>query len=464
MKPLRIVFVIASLFLFSPNGIGQEVKGVVKNSVTNEPIPFANVWIKDTWQGVITDDDGNFIITKPSGNILCASFIGHEKKEFVIKKDENTFIEIFLQENIQQMSEVVVRPKIEFAQKLFNEIISHKRENRDKIQQVANYKTLENTTVYLAIDSAGKATKTFGNLEDITVKLDNQNIRFSPIYLAEKAINVSNNSSDVVLEKKDGIFPRVNPLIETVILRELVVDMDFYKDQIFIMERGFISPLSNSALLSYNLYFNDSIFIGEQKLYRFTFTPKNRFNPLFTGSFSIEAESFALTEINAYISKEANLNFVNGFQGNVQYKKLSDGNWFYDKQRIQINMAFTQNKDTVSRYVSERVDNIESGNWLISRFTQYSNSSNLDEVKAADWKDQPEFAIGQLESDTYSRIDNLKENKKIKAIDAIGGMALTGFYNLGKIDLGPTFEIYSSNLIEGSRFSIPLRTSEELEY
>ena len=454
----RIVFIVI-LFLFSIKGKGQEVKGVVKSYETNEPIPFASVWIKDTFQGVSSNNEGRFILANPIGDTLCISSTGYEKKEFIIKKNENTFIDVILQKSVQQIGEIVVKPETPIARRLFYEIIRHKKENRERIRQVTNYKTLENTAVYLALDSVGRAAN---NLEDITVKLDNHSMRFSPIYLKEKAGNISNDSAGVVFEKKDGIFPRINTAIESVILNNVIVDMDFYKDQIFIMERGFISPLNNSALQFYNLYFNDSIVIDEQKFYRFTFTPKNRFNPLFTGNFTVEAGSFALTEINVYISKEANLNFVNGFQGNVKYKKLPEGNWFFDKQRIQINMSLTLNKDTASMYVSERVDNVEKGNWLINRVTQYSNSSKLDMVRLAEWKNQPEFAIEKLEADTYARVDKLKENKVVKAIDAIGGVALTGFFNLGKIDIGPMFDIYSTNLIEGSRFSIPVRTSERL--
>ena len=459
---MRTGFAIVLLFLIVSDGKGQEVKGVVKNFDTKETIPAASVWIKESLQGVMADNDGSFLIIKPLGDTLCVSMLGYEKKEIVIQKDKNTFLEILLHEDIQQIEEVVVTPRMEISRRLFNEIIRHKKENRDRVRQVANYKTLENTAVYLALDSVGRSAKTFGDLEDITVKFENQSMRFTPIYLKEKAVSISNESDEVVFEKKDGIFPKVNPAIESIVLNNVVVDLDFYNDQIFIMERGFISPLSNSALLSYNLYFNDSIAIEGQKFYKFTFTPKNRFNPLFTGNFTVEAERFALTEMNVYISKEANLNFVNGFQGNVKYRQLPDGSWFFDKQRIQINMALTQNKDTVSSNVSERVDNIEKGNWLINRVTQYSTSPQLDRIRVADWKNQPEFTIDQLEAETYARVDKLKENKVVKAIDAVGGIALTGSFNLGKIDIGPIFDIYTTNLIEGSRFSIPLRTSEKL--
>ena len=119
MKPIKIVFAIVS-FLFSLNGIAQEVKGVVKSYGSNEPIPFANVWVKGSWQGVMADENGSFVIQKPLNDTLYASFVGYERKEYIIKKNENSFVEIFLQENTLQLGEIVVRPKIEFAQIMFN--------------------------------------------------------------------------------------------------------------------------------------------------------------------------------------------------------------------------------------------------------------------------------------------------------------------------------------------------------
>jgi len=59
-------------------------------------------------------------------------------------------------------------------------------------------------------------------------------------------------------------------------------------------------------------------------------------------------------------------------------------------------------------------------------------------------------------------VDKLKENDVVKEIDAIGGMVLTSYINTGIIDIGPIFDIYSTNEIEGHRFTVPLRTGEEL--
>jgi len=440
----------------------QKVSGYVKDDINKEPIPFANVWLKGTLQGTMTDTNGHFSILSPKNDTLCVSSVGYATQEIPIKINEDNQLMVLLKEEVEEIGEVTVKPEVPRAKVLFNEIQKHKKENSEQVRRVHDYKALETTTVYIAVDTTSRIVRSFGNMDDVTVEMDHQNLRFSPIYLSEQAQDVTNNNVHVLYNKKDGIFPRLNQTIESMIINNVVVDMDFYKDQINIMDRGFISPLNNSAMSHYNLYLNDSTMLDSIKYYHFSFAPKNKYDPLFTGHFTIEDGSFALTGIDAYISKDANLNFVNGFKGNVTYKKLPEGGWFYDEQKVGVNLSISLNKDSVSAYSSRRMDNVSKGNWLINKSTHYSTSTRLDDVRAGAWKNQPEFASNQVEADDYSRVDKLKEHKVVKGIDKIGGMVLTSYYNAGKIDIGPVFDIYSTNTIEGQRISVPLRTSEQM--
>ncbi|MGV8139399.1 MAG: DUF5686 family protein [Mangrovibacterium sp.] len=460
---MLVRFIIISWIILTGSGIyAQQVSGFVKDSGSKEPVPFANIWIKGTQQGTTTDIEGRFKIVSPKNDTILVSSVGYRSQEILIRKNEDEALTVLLEEDVKVINEVTVKPEVPRARVLFNEILRHKKENREKILDVRNYKAMETTTVYIAVDTTSRIIRSFGNLEDVTVKVDHQDLRFSPVYLSEKAQNVSSDSSNVVYQKKNSIFPRLNQAFETVILQNVVVDLDFYKDQIFILDRGFISPISNSALSFYNLYLNDSITIDSTKYFQFSYAPKNKYNQLFSGSFTIEDGSFALTKIDAYISREANLNFVNGFDAHVIFNKLPDNRWFYDEQQIRINLALTLNKDSASNYSSKRIDNVSKGNWLINKSTRYSNSARLDQVRVAMWRSQPEFKVREPLEDPYARVDKLKEHEVVKGIDAIGGMVLTSYINAGKIDIGPVFDIYSTNLIEGNRFTIPLRTSEKM--
>ncbi|WP_429417174.1 DUF5686 and carboxypeptidase-like regulatory domain-containing protein [Roseimarinus sediminis] len=461
---MRYKILILLILAFSSFGVfGNEIIGNVTDAKTNEPLPFVNIWFKGTNQGTMSDINGDFKLPLGIKDTLCFSSVGYFQKEIKIEKGTMMPISVSLVENVKELGEVRVKPEVSRAKVLFKQILEHKKSNQENMERVNNYKTFARTTVYVALDSTARTKRIINNLDEVTVKMDGHDLKFSPIYLAELGTSNRNHKDSIVYTKKDGIFPKLNQTIESLILLNVVVDLDFYQEQINILGRGFSSPISNTARLNYDIFLNDSTMVDGKLFYSFSFTPKNKYNPLFTGRFTVDGETFALTHIYAYIQKEANINFVNGFQATVSYKQTEDENiWFYNNQEISFNMSLAMNKDTVSKYDSERINEISAGNWLVNKTTQYSTAKRLNNVRAREWKNQPEFTSTQLDEDAYLRIDKLKENDVVKGIDAIGGMVLTSYINTGKIEIGPVFDIYSTNEIEGHRFTVPLRTGEEL--
>lgn len=441
----------------------QPIEGLVLDKQNREPIPFCNIWIKNTTTGTMSDDYGAFVLQLDAADTLCVSAVGFQKQEIPAGKIKDDPFVVLMEEVVQEISEVTVRPEISRAKVLLKKIQKRKDDNRRNIKNIDDYKSFARTTVYVAIDSTSRANRIISNLDEVTMNIDGEDLRFSPIYLAELGEKYSEGKDSIVYKRRDGIFPKLNQTIESLILLNVVIDMDFYKDQINILGRGITSPLSNTAQLHYDFFLNDSSYVNDTKYYSFSFAPKNKYNPLFTGRFTIEDSTFALTDIYAYVQKEANINFVNGFKSKVGYTRKDDGTWFYDHQEISLNLALFENRDTTVRYGSQRIDDISSGNWLVTKTTQYSTSERLNEVRPRAWKNQPEFvSSSELDEDSYMRVEKLKENNVVKGIDAIGGMVLTSYVDLGKIELGPVFDIYSTNAIEGQRFSLPLRTGEKM--
>ena len=460
LHKITLAILLATIYL---EAFSQEITGFVKDRKSQDPMPFSNVWIKGTTIGTMSDVNGEFLLELSQNDTLCVSSVGYKKQEIPAKNINEIPYVIFMEEMVQEIGEVTVKPEVSRAKVLLRKVLEKKKENQENIQNITPYKSFARTAVYVAIDSTSRVNRIINNMDEVTMKLDGQDLRFSPIYLAELGEENNRGKDSVVYERKDGIFPKLNQTIESLILLNVVVDLDFYKDQINILGRGMTSPLSNSAQLHYDFYLNDSTYIDDTKYFSFSFTPKNKYNPLFTGRFIVEDSTFALTQIFAYVQKEANINFVNGFRANVNYTKTDDGKWFYNDQEISLNMALILNRDTASRYGSQRIDEISSGNWLVTKTTKYSTSERLDDIRPRNWKNQPEFeSSNHLDEGTYMRIDKLKENSVVQGIDAIGGMVLTSYIDAGKIEIGPVFDIYSTNAIEGQRFSLPLRTGEKM--
>lgn len=83
----------------------KRITGVVLDDA-GEPIVGANIVIRGTNYGVITDLDGKFIIDAPEGATLQISYIGYADKMLLIGKDSN--YRIIMSENAEALNEVVV--------------------------------------------------------------------------------------------------------------------------------------------------------------------------------------------------------------------------------------------------------------------------------------------------------------------------------------------------------------------
>lgn len=108
---LRSCFLVTFLLFLSigyalpPEGI--TIKGRIMDEILKEPIPGANVKVKGTTLGTITDFNGNFSLVVPNkSSVLVVSFIGYVTQEIVVGNQKT--INVNLKEDAQSLDEVVV--------------------------------------------------------------------------------------------------------------------------------------------------------------------------------------------------------------------------------------------------------------------------------------------------------------------------------------------------------------------
>ncbi|CAK7084718.1 MAG: TonB-dependent receptor P3 [Bacteroides rodentium] len=106
---LRIYRTILTLLLglfLSAGAYAQQisVKGTVKDQA-GEPVIGANVLVKGTTNGVITDIDGKFLLSAAKGDVLVISFVGYTSQEVPVTGKE---LIVILKEDTELLDEVVV--------------------------------------------------------------------------------------------------------------------------------------------------------------------------------------------------------------------------------------------------------------------------------------------------------------------------------------------------------------------
>ncbi len=88
-----------------------KVQGQVLEKSTNAPVVGANVIIKGTTSGTITDLDGNFVITMPVGATLNISYIDMKTKELVVTEkliEEQKSLKVYLEGKVSVGKDEVV--------------------------------------------------------------------------------------------------------------------------------------------------------------------------------------------------------------------------------------------------------------------------------------------------------------------------------------------------------------------
>lgn len=113
MKLLRIVFL---LFITNNCHIStSQISGVVKD-IKGNPVEYASIKFKNSYEGTVTDSLGYFIITKPLADTLVIYHLSYGSKEIILPSDG---IEVFLERDIRKLPEIKVSGSYGF--KMFSE-------------------------------------------------------------------------------------------------------------------------------------------------------------------------------------------------------------------------------------------------------------------------------------------------------------------------------------------------------
>ena len=103
-----MLFLMSLLFTGSLYAQQSTIAGVVTDASDGEPLIGANVLVKGTTVGAITDLDGRFTINVPDGKkVLVVSSIGYQTQDVTLTPHQKT-VSIVLKEDAEMLDEVVV--------------------------------------------------------------------------------------------------------------------------------------------------------------------------------------------------------------------------------------------------------------------------------------------------------------------------------------------------------------------
>lgn len=99
--------ILITLLLFLPFTIYSQVKSTIVDVSSNQPIPYASVYLKNQEKGTNSDLNGKILIVVEPQDTLMISSVGYTSLELPFSELKDT---IKMEQDVQRLKEVEVRP------------------------------------------------------------------------------------------------------------------------------------------------------------------------------------------------------------------------------------------------------------------------------------------------------------------------------------------------------------------
>src|SRR5690554_5235194 len=449
------------------------VSGIVVEDETGLPVPFASVFFKDSKIGTETDLDGKYALESYyATDSLVVRASGLESKTVFVVKDQSQVINFSLGSVTQTTDEMVIRaPDERPSTVLHRRIVKHKHINNKEKLEAYEYESYNK--IQLDLNNIGDD---FGNrkivqsLDLVMEYLDTMDGgKFLPLILTESLSNFYYRTNPK--KKKEVVsasrITGVQNLEVNQFLGEMYQDINVYENYIGIFDKSFISPISNFGMTYYKFFLQDSMFIENQWCYLLTFQPKRKGDLTFVGEMWVHDTTFAVKQWSATVSDDANINYVNGFYLEQMFNQVEDEVWMLTYDRLIVDLKVYEKSKLLGFYgrkLTTRKNFVINKPYPTDFYKSNENVVILDSANKRDeeyWRNNRHIPLNKQEEDIDVMIDSLNEVPLFKAFKNLTFLATTGFYPLGKVEIGNIRSLISYNTVEGFRNQIQLRTSND---
>lgn len=462
------------LLVLSYNSFAQQTKvsGTVWDANNGQRMPFVKVQFKDSKIGVLSDTLGYFSIeTYYATDSLVFSFPGYLTQVVKVNKDEIQEYTIRMANKINEFDEVKILPPDEFpSTTLHKKVIAHKDINNK--EKLLSYEYELYNKIQLDLNNFGDKSIDQSIIKRLDLVMDyldsNDNGKnFLPVILSESISNFyfKNNPK----KRKEVVTATRISGIENIqleqFLGDMYLDINVYDNTINLFNKSFVSPVSSFARSYYRFYLEDSSFIDNQWCYKLKFVPKRSGDATFNGEMWIHDTTYAVKQISASISENANINYVQNLYFEHYFKQVEKEVWMLTREKMIVDFKLTE-KSNLHGIYGRKLSTRENFNINTDRPNDFYHSDNTvefaDSAKSRSteyWKEHRHEQLNIQEQGIDEMIDSLNHEPFFKTLKNLTYFASTGYYPIGKIEIGSAFNLISVNPVEDLRLALSLRTS-----
>lgn len=485
LRPHLRIIIFLLLLLTAGSAISRNitVKGVVRDSVSNAPVPFASILLKGTDRGALTDDNGRYsLVTALPFDSVMVSAMGYADKTVPARiKDDKVTVNIDLHSTGVMLGEVIARPKREHYSKKnnpaveFMERIRHTQDLNDP-RRNENYNYNKYERINLAIndyhfnDSAKRGIdKTFAFLKEYVDTSDVSGKPILNIALREKLSSVhyrkhpESEKEYVTGIRTSGFDEMLDKQSMQIFYEDVLREVDVYNNDITLLQTRFVSPLSRIAPEFYKFYLTDTVYVDTTRCVELTFVPRNASTMGFTGRFYVPVgdSTMFIKRITMRVPHDINLNFIEGLSITQDYVKAPDGS----RLKMVDDMTLEARLMPGTPGIYGRRHTVYDGHNFDPAPDPEIFSKGGDQIKAVGaeyrgqkfWDENRKAEIGKGANSMEQMMARLRSvpvfywgEKVVKVF--VSGYAPTG--DPSYFDIGPMTSLMSYNSIEGLRMRL----------
>ncbi|WP_373809380.1 DUF5686 and carboxypeptidase-like regulatory domain-containing protein [Porphyromonas loveana] len=474
--------------------------GVVLDSVTLEPIPYASVYFADNrGTGTVTSAAGSFDLSSPQNDrTIIISSTGYRQQQFTLRQGEkrNMRCRILLAQEDMQLHSVVVHAKRRRYSKknnpavdLIRRAIAAKDSNRIESAPAYSYRTYERM---LLSDDDFRSGEGFLYLKHDKCLQWADSSRFTdrrilPLSMREKLIQTErlphkSERSVVLARRLDGVEESFDEGPMTTNLEEIFRPINIYDNDIPIMLSRFPSPMSSNFATGFYKYFiTDTVMIGGESCIEMAFSPFNPQSAGFTGRLWIARDDYALRRIVLNLPISSNVNWVTHLRIAQDFERepCVDVSGAITRYYRVLRRQDFQALLSAASFIPQGVEVDQTRIFTDYRIGEGSVDKNPASVTylatdSAGWSSSPRETEGYWNvmrpeplpptgQKLLAFMQYLRRDRTYKAATTVAKTLLTGYLSLPLssrdsvrrvFDLGPIHNTLSGNKIEGLRLRL----------
>ena len=482
MKYRYSIFILFLSFLLHSLGASAQIKGVITDSLTNEPLMYITVQYEGKGIGTISNGAGEYQVETPKGlNELTFSAIGYVTKRVKFAPGTKV-LDVQLAPADVMLSEVVVKPKKEkYSRKnnpavdFMRKVIEHKKalklEENDYYQYL-KYEKMKMSLNDVTPEKLEKGIyKKFSFFKDQVEVSPKTNKMILPISIKETASRTiyrkDPKSEKTIIEgmNSTGIeeFFSTGDMLGT-ILKDVFSDINIYDDDIRLLQRRFVSPIGRGAISFYKFYLMDTLMVDRQECVHLTFVPQNPQDFGFTGHlYVVRDSSYAVKKCTMNLPKKTGVNFVENMDIVQQFEQMPDSTWVLTDDDMTVELSLVKGiqgleVQRTTKYTDYKFDEIEPRLFRLkgSVIKEANMLSKSDEY----WAQVRQVPLTKKESTMDLFMNRIEQIPGFKYVIFGAKALIENFVETGskdhpsKFDIGPINTMITSNYVNGTRFRL----------